>query len=185
MTNRSSLKDPLERFALKLRVLVLVLGETAQPPWWKTEFMNKAGLSFLERLYPRTPIRAAVHAAGRAACEAHDKAVGRVGVYHLFRLPDSLESEIHALSSFGDQEFINQFRSCLGRRDDLLEMLSALCSETAQTGNASVGPKRIGDELDATKMEALSKAALAYRGAFDQGKLVFPYFAAEQRTIDR
>ncbi|WDN88556.1 hypothetical protein BuS5_01524 [Desulfosarcina sp. BuS5] len=46
MTNRSFLKDRLERFVLKLRVLVLVLGEIAQPPWWKTEFMNKTGLSY-------------------------------------------------------------------------------------------------------------------------------------------
>jgi len=84
---------PLHIFGIRLRTLVLALGESSNPAWWKTEFMNETGLRFLERLYPRTPVRAAVHAAGRAACEIHDRAVGRVGVYHLFRLPEALESE--------------------------------------------------------------------------------------------
>ena len=167
----------LHILAIRLRVLILALGESAQPPWWKTEFMNKTGLSFLERLYPRTPIRAAVHAAGRAACDAHDKAVGRVGVYHLFRLPESLESEIHAFPSFGDDEFISQFRLCLGRREDLIKMLTTLCSDQEPT-TGTAGPKRIGTELDATKMEALVRAAAVYRDAFTQGKPAFPYFAA-------
>jgi hypothetical protein len=180
MTDKRSLKEPLEKYTLKLRALVLALGETAEPPWWKTEFMSKTGLSFLERLYPRTPIRAAVHASGKAACEEHDKAVGRVGVYHLFRLPDSLESEIHDLSTFGDQEFINNFRSCIDRRNGLIEMLSALCSKNKKKGKHSVGPKRIGDVWKATKVEALKDVASAYRAAFEQGQPVFPYFASKK-----
>lgn len=165
-----------------LRALVLALGETAVPAWWKTEFMNETGLRFLERLYPRTPVRAAVHAAGRAACEAHDKAVGRVGVYHLFRLPESLEMEIHASPSTDDAEFTSRFRSCLGRREELLEMLSTLCSGPPAKGIAG-GPKRIGSESDAAMIDALGMAAAVYYDAFKRGKPAFPYFAAEQDRI--
>lgn len=164
--------------AFRLRLLVTALGESATPAWWKTGFMNETGLRFLEKLYPRTPIRAAVHAAGRAACEAHDKAVGRVGVYHLFRLPESVEAEIHASQSSGDAEYVNRFRLCLGRRDDLLKMLSTLCN--VQTpNNTGAGPKRIGAASDAVQFDALGMAASVYYQAFRVGKAAFPYFAAE------
>jgi hypothetical protein len=63
---------PLGLLALRLRALVLALGESTTPAWWKTEFMNETGLRFLERLYPRTSFQAAVHAAGKAASDAHD-----------------------------------------------------------------------------------------------------------------
>lgn len=178
MSKDNEAKIPRHVFTLRLRALVLALGETVVPAWWKTEFMNETGLRFLERLYPRTPIRAAIHAAGRAACAAHDKAVGRVGVYHLFRLPESLESEIHASPSPDDVEFISQLRSCLGRREDLLEMLSALCIGPPAKGPVA-GPNRIGFESDAVKTDALGMAASVYHGAFKQGKPTFPYFAAE------
>jgi hypothetical protein len=169
--------------AFRLRSLVTALGECVSPAWWKTQFLNETGLRFLERLYPRTPIRAAVHAAGRAACEAHDKAVGRVGVYHLFRLPEFLETEIHSSPSSGDAEFISRFRSCLGRQEELLEMLSGLCCGPPVKG-ISVGPKRIGVQADALKTDAMGMAASVYFDAFKGGKPAFPYFAAEQNRID-
>ena len=182
MSKDNGTRIPQPLFAIRLRALVLALGESSNPAWWKTEFINETGLRFLERLYPRTPVRAAVHAAGRAACEAHDRAVGRVGVYHLFRLPEALEAEIHAVSSFGDEDFFSRFRSCLGRQKNLLEMLTPLCSGEKSTSTAA-GPKRIGAESDATTIDALGEAAAVYRNAFKQGKPTFPYFAAEQNRI--
>lgn len=182
MNRGNNIEIPRHIFAIQLRALVLALGETAVPAWWKTEFMNETGLRFLERLCPRTPVRAAVHAAGRAACEAHDKAVGRVGVYHLFRLPESLETEIHSSPSSEDAGFINRFRPCLGRREDLLEMLSTLCSGPLVKGVAA-GPKRIAAELDAVRTHALGMAASVYHEAFKRGEPAFPYFAVEQDRI--
>lgn len=112
--------------ALRLRALVRALGESALPAWWKTEFMNETGLRFLERLYPRSSFHAAVHAGGKAACEVHDRAVGRVGVYHLFRLPESLEVEMHSNRFLSDEDFIRRLRSCLGQQGKLMEMLTPL-----------------------------------------------------------
>ena len=63
-------KPPLPLLVFRLRALVLALGESTAPAWWKTEFMNETGLRFLERLYPRTSFQAAVHAAGKAASGA-------------------------------------------------------------------------------------------------------------------
>lgn len=166
--------------ALRLRALVLALGESAWPAWWKTEFMNETGLRFLERLYPRTSFHAAVHAAGRAACEVHDRAVGRIGVYHLFRLPESLEIEIYRVPPNSDEEFFVRFRSCLGRPDKLLEVLATFSSSGEATGAAS-GARRMGTEKDLMTSDAFGKMAAVYHHAFTEGKPAFPYFAADQR----
>lgn len=177
MGNNNETMIPPTLFSIRLRALILALGESSKPAWWKTEFMNETGLRFLERLYPRSPVRAAVHAAGKAACEAHDRAVGRVGVYHLFRLPESLEMEIYSLPTFENDEFVSCWRSCLGRREDLMEMLSTLCGDQKPAASIA-GPKRIGTERDATEIKTLVMAAAVYRDAFKQGKPAFPYFAA-------
>jgi hypothetical protein len=105
--------------AFRLRALVLALGECVLPPWWKTGFMSETGFRFLERLYPHTFVHAAVYSAGKAACDIHDRAVGRVGVYHLFRLPETLEAGVHAIPPAEDVDFIAQFRSCLGEPEGL------------------------------------------------------------------
>jgi hypothetical protein len=181
--NANGIGIPTHLFVIRLRALVLALGESSKPAWWKTEFMNETGLRFLERLYPRTPIRAAVHAAGRAACEAHDQAVGRVGVYHLFRLPEVLEAEMHAVTSSDDEAFFSNFRSCLGRHESLLELIAPFCGGEKLRSVVS-GPKRIDVELNETMLDGLSKAAAVYREAFKQGKPTFPYFVLERNRIN-
>ena len=108
MTSEHEMQNPpLPLLVFRLRALVLALGESTAPAWWKTELMNETGLRFLERLYPRTSFQAAVHAAGKAASDAHDRAVGRVGVYHLFRLPESLETEINRMLPDSDEGFVS------------------------------------------------------------------------------
>jgi hypothetical protein len=168
----------LPAFALRLRALVVALGERARPPWWKTEFMTETGFRFLERLYQRSYFRAAVHAAGQAACEIHDKAAGRVGVYHLFRLPESLEAEMHRISTSADEEFVSEFRLGLSDARKLMEMLASMHG-TPQGVDAGPGARRIGAAKDLAKSDAFCKTAAFYLNAFKQGQPSFPYFAAE------
>ena len=170
---------PLPILARRLRALVLALGESASPPWWQTRFMNETGLRFLERLYPRSCFRAAVHAAGRAACDGHDRAVGRVGVYHLFRLPETLEAELNRLPPDADAAFIAAFRTALGQPDRLLALLAPLCREP-ESREAAPGARRIGTDRDLMTAAAFGNTAACYRQAFAQGRPGFPYFAAEQ-----
>jgi hypothetical protein len=169
---------PLPLLALRLRALVLALGESAKPAWWKTELMNETGLRFLERLYPRTYFQAAVHAAGRAASDAHDRAVGRIGVYHLFRLPESLETEMNRMPPDSDEGFFSGLRAALGHPDKLMELLTPLCGEAGT--DAAPGAKRIGVDKDLMTAAGFEKTAAVYRHGFAQGKPGFPYFAAEQ-----
>ena len=165
--------------ALRLRALVLAIGESVTPAWWKTRFMSEPGFHFLERLYPRTAFRAAVHAASAAACDAHDHAVGRIGVYHLFRLPESLEVEINRLPSGADASFVSAFRASLRSTEQLMEMLAFFSGRLKETGE-SAGAKRIGNVEDLMTPDALGRTAALYVHAFDRGKPGFPYFTAEQ-----
>lgn len=174
---------PLSLLVLRLRALVLALGESVKPAWWKTEFMNETGFRFLERLYPRSSFRAAIHAAGRVACDVHDRSVGRTGVYHLFRLPESLEAEIHRIPPASDEEFVERLRSCLARPDDLIKMLQSLCGSEGKQDTAP-GAKRIGTDSDLMMSGAFEKTAAVYHHSFSQGKPTFPYFSSE-KGMDR
>jgi hypothetical protein len=179
MKSENDKQVPLHLLALRLRALVLALGESVPSPWWKTGFMNETGFRFLERLYPRTYFHAAVHAAGKAACDVHDGAVGRIGVYHLFRLPESLEADMHAIPPTENEDFLSIFRRCLGKPEELMEMLLTLCGSEEGT-DAAPGPRRIGAVADLMTLPALGRTASFYHGAFSLGKRAFPYFAAEQ-----
>ncbi len=170
-------KPPLPLLVFRLRALVLALGESTAPAWWKTEFMNETGLRFLERLYPRTPFQAAVHAAGKAASDAHDRAVGRVGVYHLFRFPEFMETEMNRMPPDSDEGFFLGLRTALGRPEKLMELLAPLCGGTGT--DASPGAKRIGTDKDLMTTAGFEKTASVYHHAFAQGKPGFPYFTAE------
>lgn len=171
-------KQTLPLLALRLRALVLSLGESSTPAWWKTEFMNETGLRFLERLYPRTPFLAAIHAAGKAASDTHDRAVGRIGVYHLFRLPESLETEISRIPPNLDEDFFSALRTALGQPEKLMDMLTPLCCGARM--DAAPGAKRIGTDKDLITIAGFEKTAAVYHQAFAQGKLGFPYFSEEQ-----
>jgi len=177
---RTSEVSLVPQLALRLRALVLALGESVLPSWWTTRFMSKAGIRFLARLYPRTSLQAAIHAAGRAACDAHDRAVGRVGVYHLFRLPESLESETAQVPPDFDNDFVVGFRAALGNPDTLLALPAELC-EGHLGADAASGARRIGADTDSVTSAGLRKAAAIYHYAFAQGKPAFPYFTAGDR----
>jgi len=141
--------------------------------------MSETGLRFLERLYPRSFFRAAVHAAGRVACDVHDRAVGRVGVYHLFRLPESLETEVHRMPSIADDDFVTHARACLGRSDKLMAMLAGLCTSMEEQ-DTGLGARRIGSDRDLMTSSAFGRTAAFYQHAFKRGKPSFPYFTTER-----
>jgi len=175
-TENETHKQPLHLLIPRLRAVVLALGESASPAWWKTEFMNETGLRFLERLYPRTTFQAAVHAAGKAAGDAHDRAVGRVGVYHLFRLPESLETELHRMPPDPADDFFPSLRNVMGRPEELMKLLAPMCG--GERADAAPGARKIGTDKDIMTTAGIRKTAAVYHAAFARNKPGFPYFTA-------
>jgi len=164
---------------LQLRSLVAALGEAVDPPWWRTEFMSEAGMRFLERLYPRTAFKAAVNAVGKAACDAHDRATGRVGVYHLFRLPEWLEVETRQFEPSTDDDFVANLRAALGEPALLLSLLDSLRSRAVAPAD-TVGAIRVDMTPDRVDSGGLATIASIYFDAFSGGKQVFPYFVSPE-----
>ena len=157
--------------ALRLRILVLALGEAATPPWWQTNLLSATGRRFCERLFPRSALAAAVHASGKAACAVHDKAIGTRGVFHLFRLPERIERDIR-------EQLIGAGSSadCIeGDLEDRGEMLKRLQEIGQGAEGAHVGPRKVAvaDELDDPKTYA--RMAALYLSAFRSSERTFPY----------
>lgn len=88
--------DPYLPTILQLRLLVGFLGERSQHGWWPTSFFGDYSLRSLEFVAPKTASLAQYHATVEAARRLHDEHLS-VGSYHLFRLPEEVEQDLHAL----------------------------------------------------------------------------------------
>src|SRR6266566_8935669 len=77
-----------------LRTIVAALGERTTPPRWRTQFLTDFGLRALARVFPRTPVHAALDSVFVAARLEHDQRIGLGWRCHLFRLPESAERAV-------------------------------------------------------------------------------------------
>ena len=57
-------------------------------------FLGPIGFRFLETIFPRTTRAAVLRSTSEAACIVHDRSLGCMGNYHLFRLPPALEDRL-------------------------------------------------------------------------------------------
>lgn len=156
---------------LKLRLLVGYLGERAQHAWWPTAFYETSSRLFLEPVFSRTSRLAQYHGVLEAARRVHDEHLS-VGSYHLFRLPEEVEEDLHALvQRSAADEFIAQR---LGSKD----AASTTLKDSAGPANvAGIGPVAIGKIAELDSPETVRAIAAAYLSAFDQGQRTYPYLA--------
>jgi hypothetical protein len=163
--NSTSLTE-ISREFLALRQVVAILGEISPQPWWRTTFMGDTGSSFLQRIYPTSARNAALKATGYAAAIVHDKAIGKHGAYHLFRLPTAVENamknrQAHS-STIGDM-----------RPENILKLL---CTIAQDERTVAAGPIRIGTVADASTGRSPRKMASVYLSAFERQTTAFPFF---------
>src|SRR5438067_5252934 len=81
---------------ISLRLAIGFLGEKKQRAWWDCSFLNSVGIRFLSETFPRTARVAALRSTTEAARLSHDAAIGKLGTFHLFRLPTELEDRLEA-----------------------------------------------------------------------------------------
>jgi hypothetical protein len=161
-------KDQLDEL-LKARLLVGYLGEIDQFGWWKTSFYQPASQVFLEPIFPRTSHVAKYHGVAEAARLVHDESLS-VGSYHLFRLPEELEHDLHTTLA-GDNG--KAMRAALPQGKDLA--LNALRSFGAAPKATVDGPVFLGEIEDVRSSKAIAQMAGIYASAFDRGTKAFPY----------
>ena len=154
---------------LQLRLIVGFLGERSQFSWWTTSFFGDYSLRSLEFVAPRTSLLAQYHGVVEAARRLHDEHLN-VGSYHLFRLPEEIEQDLHAMmqSSVG----ADLAKRAPQERDTALAALKSLAVEIP---SVAMGPTAIGNIDQLSAGETLKSIAGAYLSAFSQNAKTYPY----------
>ena len=162
----------IDQLAL-MRLAVGYLGEQKQSGWWDCSFLDATGFRFLETTFPRTARLAALRSTTDAACTVHDRALGRIGTYHLFRLPPALEDHLeHACAGLDWPEAGKQIAS----RDAAMDLLQGVADALVK---APEGPVQVGVERKILTGTSIRELAAHYHSAFASGIRCFPYFAPE------
>ncbi len=173
--------DPTTDFVplLQLRIMVLALGEAHHAGWWRSQFLFPVGLSHLSYLYPRSNFGAAVRAASRAARAVHDASIGIGDVFHLFRLPQTLERRLDDVLRDSETELHVQFGAAVREKQELLDRLAAL-GEVTIGAQVQAGPRRLGTLRDLQRPTTVAAMASIYHAAFKNSVKAFPYFDDEK-----
>lgn len=155
----------------QLRAVVGYLGQRKQCGWWDCDFLDTAGLHFLETTFPRTAHKAALRSTVEAAGRVHDQALGKIGSYHLFRFPaeleDGLETAIDKID-WAATKFILQ------SRESALAELMHLANSSIK---APEGPVQVGVVKRILTTTSIKELAAHYHSAFQSGVRCFPYFS--------
>lgn len=154
---------------LQMRLIVGFLGERAQCAWWPTAFYEASSRLFLEPVFSKTFRLAQYHGVLEAARRLHDEHLS-VGSYHLFRLPEETEQDLHAIvQGSGGEELASQVAQSKEAAMDALKRLAAT------SGASSLGPTAAGSIKDLDSTDTLKAIAAAYLSAFRQNAKTYPY----------
>lgn len=163
------MKESYLAILLQMRLLIGFLGERAQYAWWPTAFYEASSKLFLEPVFSKTSPLAQYHGVLEAARRLHDEHLS-VGSYHLFRLPEEVEQDLHAIvqSSTG-RELASQVPQ---NKEAALDALKRLAASGSRSG---VGPTAVGGVKDLDSTDTLKDIAAAYWSAFTENAKTYPY----------
>jgi hypothetical protein len=155
-----------------VRLAVGFLGEHEQAGWWPSMFLGRHAHAFLSPIFGAKTRMAQYHGVTEAACRAHDESIGVGRVFHLFRLPESIEQLMS--SAFQEGNVPEEVTRCFDSREAAEGMLASLAN-----GPTAVrpGPIRLGDAGMINTPSGVRLAAANYQAAFNTGIKCYPYFA--------
>lgn len=166
------MKDSYLSTVLQMRLIVGFLGERPQFAWWTTSFFGDYSLRSLEFVTPKTSLLAQYHGVVEAARKLHDEHLN-VGSYHLFRLPEEVEQDLHAMMLSGvGTELAKQVPQ------DKDAALAALKTLAGAIPSAAVGPIAVGNIDQLSAGETLKSIAGTYVSAFSQNAQTYPYLVS-------
>ena len=162
-------KTDIYRKIIELRYLVGFLGERQQCDWWSTSFYEASSTRFLEPVFARTAPLAQYQGAVEAARQFHDDNLS-VDSFHIFRLPEEVEQDIHEIVQIKLVELFDPSWIV-----DRASALNAIAKLTDGSVELIVGPVLVGkiDELHSPAM--LDKIGIIYHQALSTNVQVLPY----------
>ena len=106
-----------------LRLAVGLLGEQEQSAWWPSGFLGRHAQAFLNPVFGGKTRMAQYHGVTEAACRIHDERIGVGRVFHLYRLPETIEQKMASALQEGSLpedvsrcfDFHGKGRECSGR----------------------------------------------------------------------
>lgn len=157
---------------INVRYLVGYLGEKSQNSWWQSSFYDTSSIRFLEPVFSRTASLAQYHGAVEAARRFHDENLS-VGSFHIFRLPEEIEQDLHEMVQARLLELFDPDLIV-----DQAAALNALSKVSNGTADGAVGPVLVGkiDELRTSAL--LDKVGAIYRMALSSDTQALPYLVA-------
>ena len=157
----------------KLRLSVGYLGEAHQSAWWTSSFLCETSTAFLSPVFSKTTLLARYYGVRDAAARVHDEHIGiGEGVFHLFRLPEALERELHEL--VGDSDVAETLSAVIQNKEAAQETLDQLSADSRSDG---VGPVRLGQTTKLQDISTWQIAAQSYRQGFQSNSKVYPYLS--------
>ncbi len=159
----------------RLQMIVGYLGEKGQHNWWSSEFFSANAPAFLNPVFGKTATLAQYHGVKEAARRVHDEHIGVGRVFHLFRLPESIEQAVFEVLQ--DSAITDALRRDIESQDSAAAALQALCVDKTVDSSSSLqeGPVQIGAVSDLEGTRWLPDAARCYQAAFNAGSRSFPY----------
>lgn len=164
-------RDARLRALARLRVLVGYLGEKAQHGWWPSEFYSATSAAFLTPVFTRTSKLAQYHGVSEAARRVHDEHIGIGRVFHLFRLPQTIEQAV--FDTLQGPAAADETQRDIGSME---EAMAALQSFFDSPPPVQEGPTQVGDVADLEGDDWLPALARCYHAAFAAGSPSYPYF---------
>ncbi|MGB5157336.1 BrxE family protein [Desulfobacterium sp. N47] len=155
-----------------LRMCIGYLGETDQYSWWSSSFFSPISSAFLSPVFSKTGFATQYHGVREAATIVHDEHIGiGKGVFHLFRLPETHEIEMHHLLDNPDVIILVQ---------NVIKSMNAAEQFVSEFGQdnveQTVGPHRLGDNYNILIPKTWKIVAGQYASAFKNNKNTYPYF---------
>jgi hypothetical protein len=154
-----------------LRLAVGLLGEQEQLAWWPSGFLGRHAQAFLNPIFGSKTLVSQYHGVTEAACRVHDEKIGVGRVFHLFRLPESIEQRISDAFQEGGlpEDVTRSFESTEAAEN----VLAGLEKEPAAV---KPGPIRLGAADMINSPDGIALLAASYRAAFHADVKCYPYF---------
>ena len=168
--------SPIHGF-VALRACVGFLGQNFK--WWPCKFAGPTGIQMLQTIFPRTAHQAALRSVMHAAALHHDKALGKRGVNHLFRLPATLEERIGKLMhGFQPNDWSSLTFASPQQAFDTLKTLGS----SQQQIQVAAGPVQVGTIGRVLTRQSVEELAIHYHAAFTQNVQCLPYFGGKMNA---
>lgn len=156
-----------------LRLAVGLLGERDGAGWWTSAFLSPTSTSFLAPVFGANTFQARYQGVLEAAKRVHDERIGVGQVFHLFRLPESMEQRLFEYIQSGGSDLANTISSPESARATI--KTSLIKAVAAKSGPALIA---LPETTEAAGW--MSEAASLYSAAFDAGVQCFPYFPSDR-----